>query len=93
VAEIFDWAEGDCELTIEPLAAAAATAATAATTAAVTASAEPAATPGGETRKGSDANYGHVDGIAGATILGNGAVALILDVAGLTRAATGRAAA
>jgi two-component system, chemotaxis family, sensor kinase CheA len=38
-------------------------------------------------------NYGHVDGIAGATILGDGAVALILDVAGLTRTATGRAAA
>jgi two-component system chemotaxis sensor kinase CheA len=38
-------------------------------------------------------NYGHVDGIAGATILGDGAVALILDVAGLTRAATARAAA
>ena len=38
-------------------------------------------------------NYGHVDGIAGATILGDGAVALILDVAGLTRAVTGRAAA
>jgi two-component system chemotaxis sensor kinase CheA len=32
-----------------------------------------------------DSNYGHVDGIAGATILGNGAVALILDVASLTR--------
>jgi two-component system chemotaxis sensor kinase CheA len=38
-------------------------------------------------------NYGHVDGIAGATILGDGAVALILDVAGLTRTAAGRAAA
>ena len=38
-------------------------------------------------------NYGHVDGIAGATILGDGAVALILDVGTLTRAATGRAAA
>ncbi len=38
-------------------------------------------------------NYGHVDGIAGATILGDGAVALILDVAGLTRAVTGRMAA
>ncbi|HTT05577.1 MAG TPA: chemotaxis protein CheA [Steroidobacteraceae bacterium] len=32
-----------------------------------------------------DTNYGHVEGIAGATILGNGAVALILDVASLTR--------
>ena len=38
-------------------------------------------------------NYGHVDGIAGATILGDGAVALILDVGNLTRTATGRAAA
>jgi two-component system chemotaxis sensor kinase CheA len=38
-------------------------------------------------------NYGHVDGIAGATILGDGAVALILDVGNLTRAAAGRAAA
>ncbi|HTW73557.1 MAG TPA: chemotaxis protein CheA [Steroidobacteraceae bacterium] len=32
-----------------------------------------------------ETNYGHVEGIAGATILGNGAVALILDIAGLTR--------
>ncbi|MFT3905005.1 MAG: chemotaxis protein CheA [Steroidobacteraceae bacterium] len=40
-----------------------------------------------------EANYGHVDGIAGATILGDGSVALILDVAGLTRAATSRIAA
>jgi two-component system chemotaxis sensor kinase CheA len=32
-----------------------------------------------------EANYGHVDGIAGATILGDGSVALILDIAGLTR--------
>ena len=38
-------------------------------------------------------NYGHVDGVAGATILGDGAVALILDVAGLARSATARAAA
>jgi two-component system chemotaxis sensor kinase CheA len=30
-------------------------------------------------------NYGHIDGIAGATILGDGSVALILDVASLTR--------
>jgi two-component system, chemotaxis family, sensor kinase CheA len=30
-------------------------------------------------------NYGYVEGIAGATILGNGAVALILDIADLTR--------
>ncbi len=32
-----------------------------------------------------ETNYGHVEGIAGATILGDGAVALILDIAGLTR--------
>jgi two-component system, chemotaxis family, sensor kinase CheA len=32
-----------------------------------------------------EANYGHIDGIAGATILGDGSVALILDIAGLTR--------
>ena len=32
------------------------------------------------------ANYGHVEGIAGATILGDGSVALILDIAGLGRA-------
>jgi two-component system chemotaxis sensor kinase CheA len=35
-----------------------------------------------------EANYGHVDGIAGATILGDGSVALILDIAGLTRSVT-----
>jgi two-component system chemotaxis sensor kinase CheA len=40
-----------------------------------------------------EGNYGHVDGIAGATIMGDGAVALILDVAGLTRTATAKAAA
>jgi two-component system, chemotaxis family, sensor kinase CheA len=40
-----------------------------------------------------EANYGHVDGIAGATILGDGSVALILDVASLTRAVTERLAA
>jgi two-component system, chemotaxis family, sensor kinase CheA len=32
-----------------------------------------------------ESNYRHVAGIAGATILGDGSVALILDVAGLTR--------
>jgi two-component system chemotaxis sensor kinase CheA len=32
-----------------------------------------------------EANYGHIEGIAGATILGDGSVALILDIAGLTR--------
>jgi two-component system chemotaxis sensor kinase CheA len=40
-----------------------------------------------------EANYGHVEGIAGATILGDGSVALILDVANLTRAVTDRLAA
>jgi two-component system, chemotaxis family, sensor kinase CheA len=40
-----------------------------------------------------EANYGHVDGIAGATILGDGSVALILDVANLTRAVADRLAA
>jgi two-component system chemotaxis sensor kinase CheA len=40
-----------------------------------------------------EANYGHVDGIAGATILGDGSVALILDVANLTRTVTERIAA
>jgi two-component system chemotaxis sensor kinase CheA len=33
-------------------------------------------------------NYGHIDGIAGATIRGDGSVALILDVASLTRSAS-----
>jgi two-component system chemotaxis sensor kinase CheA len=33
-----------------------------------------------------ESNYRHVAGIAGATVLGDGSVALILDVAGLTRA-------
>jgi two-component system chemotaxis sensor kinase CheA len=32
-----------------------------------------------------EVNYGHVEGVAGATILGDGSVALILDIAGLTR--------
>src|ERR1700722_4603093 len=40
-----------------------------------------------------EANYGHVDGIAGATILGDGSVALILDIAGLTRSVAERLAA
>jgi two-component system chemotaxis sensor kinase CheA len=35
--------------------------------------------------KSLEANYGDVEGIGGATILGNGRVALILDVAGLHR--------
>ena len=33
--------------------------------------------------KSLEENYGAVDGVGGATILGNGRVALILDVAGL----------
>ena len=37
-----------------------------------------------------ETNYGHVEGIAGATILGDGSVALILDMAGLTRSITYR---
>jgi two-component system chemotaxis sensor kinase CheA len=37
-----------------------------------------------------ETNYGHVEGIAGATILGDGSVALILDMAGLTRSITDR---
>ncbi len=40
-----------------------------------------------------EANYGHVDGIAGATILGDGSVALIIDIAGLTRSVSERLAA
>jgi two-component system chemotaxis sensor kinase CheA len=40
-----------------------------------------------------EANYGHVEGIAGATILGDGSVALILDVANLTRSVGERLAA
>lgn len=43
--------------------------------------------------KSLQANYGHIDGVSGATILGDGAVALILDVAGLIRIASMRAAA
>ncbi len=43
--------------------------------------------------KSLEANYGHIDGISGATILGDGSVALILDVPGLIRAADMRAAA
>jgi len=37
--------------------------------------------------KSLEANYGDVEGIGGATILGNGRVALILDIAGLHRPA------
>ncbi len=43
--------------------------------------------------KSLEANYGHVDGVSGATILGDGCVALILDVPGIIRAASMRAAA
>jgi two-component system, chemotaxis family, sensor kinase CheA len=43
--------------------------------------------------KSLQANYGHIDGVSGATILGDGSVALILDVPGLIRAASMRAAA
>ena len=43
--------------------------------------------------KSLEANYGHVDGVSGATILGDGSVALILDLPGLIRAASMRAAA
>ncbi len=43
--------------------------------------------------KSLETNYGHIDGISGATILGDGSVALILDVPGLLRAASMRMAA
>jgi two-component system, chemotaxis family, sensor kinase CheA len=43
--------------------------------------------------KSMESNYGHIEGVAGATILGDGSVSLILDVAGLVRAASMRAAA
>jgi two-component system chemotaxis sensor kinase CheA len=43
--------------------------------------------------KSMESNYGRVEGISGATILGDGLVALILDVPGLIRAACVRAAA
>jgi two-component system, chemotaxis family, sensor kinase CheA len=43
--------------------------------------------------KSMEANYGPIDGVAGATILGDGAVALILDLPGLIRVASRRAAA
>ena len=38
--------------------------------------------------KSLEANYGKVDGISGATILGDGSVALIIDIPGLMRLAT-----
>jgi len=43
--------------------------------------------------KSLEANYGHVEGVSGATILGDGSVALILDVPGIIRAASLRAVA
>jgi two-component system chemotaxis sensor kinase CheA len=43
--------------------------------------------------KSLETNYGHVDGVSGATILGDGSVALILDLPGLLRGASLRAAA
>jgi two-component system, chemotaxis family, sensor kinase CheA len=43
--------------------------------------------------KSLETNYGHIEGVSGATILGDGSVALILDVPGLIRAASLRAAA
>jgi len=43
--------------------------------------------------KSMEANYGPIDGVAGATILGDGSVALILDLAGLIRVASRRVAA
>ncbi|MDB6046598.1 MAG: chemotaxis protein CheA [Gammaproteobacteria bacterium] len=43
--------------------------------------------------KSLEANYGHVEGVSGATILGDGSVALILDVTGIIHAASLRAAA
>jgi len=43
--------------------------------------------------KSLETNYRRVDGVSGATILGDGSVALILDVPGLIRVASQRAAA
>ena len=43
--------------------------------------------------KSLEANYGHIEGISGATILGDGSVALILDIPGLIRSMSMRAAA
>jgi two-component system chemotaxis sensor kinase CheA len=37
--------------------------------------------------KSLETNYGHVEGLAGATILGDGSIALILDVVGIARLA------
>jgi two-component system, chemotaxis family, sensor kinase CheA len=43
--------------------------------------------------KSLESNYRRVEGVSGATILGDGAVALILDVPGIIRAGTERIAA
>lgn len=43
--------------------------------------------------KSIEANYGRIEGVSGATILGEGSVALILDIPGLIRAASERLAA
>ncbi len=43
--------------------------------------------------KSLETNYGHVEGVSGATILGDGSVALILDLPGLIRITSLRAAA
>ncbi|HYM42525.1 MAG TPA: chemotaxis protein CheA [Steroidobacteraceae bacterium] len=40
--------------------------------------------------KSLESNYGHVQGVSGATILGDGSVALILDVPGLIRSTSSR---
>jgi two-component system, chemotaxis family, sensor kinase CheA len=42
--------------------------------------------------KSMESNYGRIDGVGGATILGEGTVALILDVPGLIRVASARPA-
>jgi two-component system chemotaxis sensor kinase CheA len=43
--------------------------------------------------KSLETNYGQVDGVSGATILGDGSVALILDLPGLIRVTSLRDAA
>jgi two-component system chemotaxis sensor kinase CheA len=43
--------------------------------------------------KSLEANYGYVEGVSGATILGDGSVALILDIPGLIRVVNTRAVA
>ena len=43
--------------------------------------------------KSLETNYGHIDGVSGATILGDGSVALILDLPGLIRVAAQQVAA